>query len=62
MYQTGILLMEQFSSFLDFNVGLIEESNVHRGKKLTNIEPLESFNLSIHKRSITQTFVVDIFS
>lgn len=56
--------MEQFSSFLDFNVGLIEESNVHRGKKLTNIKPLESFNLStgIHKRSITQTFVVDIFS
>lgn len=54
--------MEQFSSFLDFNVGLIEESNIHRGKKLTNIKPLESFNLSIHKRSITQTFVVDIFS
>lgn len=54
--------MEQFSSFLDFNVGLIEESNVILGKKLTNIKPLESFYLSIHKRSITQTFVVDIFS
>lgn len=31
----SFLFTEQFSIFVDFIVGLIEESNVHHGKKLT---------------------------